>query len=232
MSQQAPLGIVVALLAEAQTLRRLPDALIEISGPGPDNASAAAERLLARGARALIAWGTAGALVPGLSAGTLLVTSAVQTDVAQQDLVPTAPLADALAAACAELGPLRGLLCTVPRPLCLRRDKVELSQRTGALMVDMESAAVARVACRALVPFAAVRAVVDPLDFEIPSVALAGMRADGSSSVGPVLAGLLRNPGQLVGLCRLGLHFRTALNTLTTAAALLGRVPGLMQVET
>ena len=232
MSQPAPLGIVVALLAEAQTLRGVSGALVEISGPGPDNAAAAAERLLARGAGALMAWGTAGALVPGFSAGALLITAEVRDNEEQTPRQESAPLAEALAIACAKLSPARGLLCTVSRPLCQRSEKAELAQRTGALMVDMESAAVATIAQRAMRPFAAVRAVVDPFDFEIPPAALAGMGADGSSSPWPVLVGLMRNPGQLISLCRLGLHFRSALKTLAAAATLLEHLPAPMRVET
>ena len=123
--------------------------------------------------------------------------------------------------------PLRGAVCSVSEPACQRKGKEALHRATGASVVDMESAAVAAVALRAGLPFAALRAVVDPLAFEIPPAALAGMREDGRSSVWPVVAALLRDPAQLATLCQLGLHFRRALRSLETIASLLARPSAL-----
>src|SRR5690606_7928527 len=46
-------------------------------------------------------------------------------------------------------------------------DKRRAASQYGAVVAEMESAAIARVALRAAVPFAAVRAVLDPLDAEL-----------------------------------------------------------------
>ena len=219
MTLQAPLGIVVAMEAERRTLAKLAGSMIELSGPGPRNAAAAAERLQARGARLLVSWGTAGALVPELPPGALLVSATTTQDSGPDNLHHDHKLADAIAEACAALRPTRGTVCSVSRPACQRSAKEALNRISGALVVDMESAAVAAVAHRAGLPFAAVRAVVDPVGFELPPAALAGLREDGSSSVWPVLVALLRQPGQLGSLCRLGLHFRSALRALEAVAA-------------
>lgn len=221
MTLQAPIGIVVALEPERRTLVKLDGTLIALSGPGPRNATAAADRLLARGARQLVSWGTAGALVPAMRAGTVLISASASLDGGPDDFDHDPTLADAIAAACAPLKPARGPVCSVARPACLRSDKEALNRRSGAIVVDMESAAVASAAHRAGVPFAAVRAVVDPLEFELPPAALAGMQEDGSNSIWPVLAALVRQPGQLLPLCRLGLQFRSALRSLEAAATLL-----------
>ena len=223
MSQYAFVGIVVALHSERRTLRQLHGALVEVSGPGPTNAAAAARRLLARGACCLVSWGTAGGLVPELSAGALLV-SAESTDAAAEGLdPPNRSLEATIAATCAALGTVRGRICSVSEPASQRAAKELLNRRTGAIVVDMESASVAAVAREAGMPFAAVRAVVDPLDFEIPAAALLGLRADGRSNVWPVMGSLLRDPVQVMALCRLGLHFRAALRKLEAAATLLAR---------
>ncbi|MGH8472465.1 MAG: hypothetical protein ACREVJ_08455, partial [Gammaproteobacteria bacterium] len=79
----APLGIVTALPVEARCiakalgsvpgLTRLGDTLLYVSGIGQARARQAAEMLVAQGARALLSWGTAGALASFLRPGDVIV---------------------------------------------------------------------------------------------------------------------------------------------------------------
>src|SRR5208337_4157039 len=82
------LGIVVAMTAEARSLVREPTVteglihladgiLVKLSGIGPRRAGEAAKNLLENGATALLSWGCAGALVPTLSPGSLVLPSSV-----------------------------------------------------------------------------------------------------------------------------------------------------------
>jgi adenosylhomocysteine nucleosidase len=77
-------GIGAALLAEARILSEglkatgelihLPGgAMMLLSGMGADRAHLAARALLENGATALVSWGFAGGLLPGLPAGSLIV---------------------------------------------------------------------------------------------------------------------------------------------------------------
>ena len=225
MTSAIPSGVVVALKAEADTCRRIPDALIQTAGPGPERAEAAARALLAQGARSLVAWGTAGALTDSLLPGDIVVADTAFEGRGHASPVTENPFAQALAARLAPLGVRRGSTCTVSEPVSASGEKLRLHATTQALCVDMESAAVARVAAAAGVPFAAVRSIVDPLGFDLPPAALAGMDQHGNTAMLPVVRELLRSPTQLKALLTLGAYFRLALRELRSAAELLAQSP-------
>jgi hypothetical protein len=68
----------------------------------------------------------------------------------------------------------------------------------------MESHAVARVAQRAGLPFAVVRAVSDRAMDTLPRAAQAGFRPDGRVDIAAVIAALARRPWELPALVRIG----------------------------
>ena len=88
----------------------------------------------------------------------------------------------------------------------------------------MESAALARIAAAAGAPYAAVRCIVDPADFDLPLAALAGMRYDGRQAALATCAALLRRPGELGDLLRLAGWYRAALRQTGPGGAPIGRV--------
>lgn len=107
----------------------------------------------------------------------------------------------------------RGCFASVGRVVGRAQEKRRFAQATGAVGLDMESAALAEEARRARVPFAILRAVSDlveedlPLDFNLffkPTAWLAGMGA------------LLTSPLSLSGLLRLRRQSRCAAERLTT----------------
>ncbi len=140
------LGIVCALHSEAPRRRQLSaDAVLAVSGPGRENARRAAEALAAEHRLAgLISLGFAGALAPWLHVGDVVVDTCVPRwhELASQHAIP-------------------GRVITVDTVIRSRAEREQLLQTTGALVVDMESDAVADVAARNSLPFAAIRAVTD-----------------------------------------------------------------------
>src|SRR5262249_2609217 len=131
--------------------------LMARAGAGRPAAARAAEVLLGRGARPLIAAGFGGALSPDLRPGDLLLANAVIEPSGRG--WPTGPgllgrAADGTARAGsppsaapgrrhAPAGQVRvGLLLTVDRVVGTAEEKRRLREETGALAVDMESAAV------------------------------------------------------------------------------------------
>jgi len=101
-------------------------------------------------------------------------------------------------------------------------EKRMLFDRTGALAVDMESAAVAQVARGAQIPFAIVRAIVDPQTTPIPAAALASIDELGRPRIASLLSALAREPRDLLALVRLSACFRAALASLKRAAEIAG----------
>lgn len=105
-----------------------------------------------------------------------------------------------------------GRFISVPHVLCSGHEKRVLAQTTGAMAVDMESAALAVVAGEAGLPFTIVRTVSDlkdedlPLDFNLflrPIGWIAGVTA------------CLSRPTSIAGLSRLRDQSRRAAEQLT-----------------
>lgn len=213
------LGIVAALTVEARCLAGVcPAGTVRVCGVGPRRAKAAAAALLEGGARALLSWGTAGGLEPGLAAGTLCLPAAV---VGPEDarLPADAGWRMRLGSAVPEGVPVcEGLLASGEGVLATPADKRALRARTGAAAVDAESAAVAQAARDAGVPFLAVRAVVDPADAGLPRAAVAAVTQSGRVHPGRLLLALLDRPGDLRSLAETASRFRAARRTLAAVA--------------
>lgn len=221
-----PLGIVAALNWEIDVFASCPVGLermlFETTGPGPVAAAAGAERAVARGAVCLISWGTAGALQRG-QAGEIVLPDRVGRETGQT--FATEPkLVDALARAFESVATiLRGALVSVPAPVTSVAGKRALADATGAIAVDMESAAIAEVASRSGLPVLVVRVVVDSAEKAVPAAALSGI--DGPRTrPGRVLAGLLKSPGATGDLIALGLAARRARRTLRACAPILASI--------
>jgi adenosylhomocysteine nucleosidase len=78
----------------------------------------------------------------------------------------------------------------------------------------MESGAVAEVAAHAGIPFLAVRAISDPLEFSPPAVLLDVVRPDGSADLVRLLPLLLRRVLTVGTLLRLATDSRAACSAL------------------
>jgi len=156
------IGIVCALRAEAPKLAA--GAVVAVGGMGRANAGRAAEALAARHRlTGLIAAGFAGALTPDLRAGDVVI----DTEVA------------AWRAAAERSGAALGRIATVDRIIRTGAERRALAASTGALAVDMESDAVAEVARRHALPFAAVRSITDTPERDLVLDWNSYRRADG-----------------------------------------------------
>ena len=221
------IGVVVALDAEARTLPASSGVFagrhhyeVMLAGPGPRRAEHAARRLLAEGCDALLSFGLAGGLAPALRPGAVLNASSVCT--AEGQILSCADplrllLRDALSDITVHDAPLFG----ADAPLIAAADKRALHATRGTVAVDMESAAIGRVAGEHHVPFAVLRCVVDPCDFTLPRAALAGMAEDGGNRPMATAVAVLMRPWELPNLIRLALWYGGALRALRSAGALL-----------
>ncbi len=187
--------------------------MAEAGGGTPQGAEAAAERLVAGGATALVSFGLAGGLDPALLPGAVIVPAEVMEG-GQRYRTNYA--------LCARFGgqaPVRALAAQAI--LATPEQKVQAYHATYSVIVDLESGAVARVAARHGLPFAAVRAVCDPAGFALPPLALEAL--DQGGRIGPwrVLRSVLRRPGQIPALIALSGHAaeaRASLARLTSNA--------------
>jgi len=223
----------VAVPAEARSLARQPIAngglihlsdgpMLKVSGMGPRRAALASRALLENGATALLSWGSAGGLAPKLFPGNLILPKTVIASDQSLYHVETSwhqRLCNRL----------KGHVDFHTEPLvesatvvCTPAEKAVLFHRTGAIGVDMESAAVATVAQEARVPFMVVRAIADSADTTIPNSSLNAVDEFGRLSCLKLIQGLAGHPGELFTLVRIARNCRAAQRTLTIVAHLTG----------
>ena len=225
MSQEEPSATVAALAGfrgEARCLRGLGVA-IACSGGSAERARSEAQRLLGQGAAALVSFGLAGGLAPGLRTGDLLLPDTVRSEgFGSWPVDPVWRERVHARLAAGGLQPQGGAIAGSDRILATAGDKRALSEATGALAVDMESHAVAAVATDAGIPFLVLRALADPFDQTVPQVAREALRPDGAIRIRATFGGLLRQPGQLIELARLARQSALALAALRRGARFAG----------
>ncbi len=176
----APVGIVVALEREASTLTLCPSrkvrplrltegSWLSVSGMGAERAEQAAFELLACGCCTLVSWGTAGALDPELKAGELILPESVMTESGEIYKVDEAWHIYLRRLLERDTEVSLGNLLTISRVITSPSEKRILKERTSAVAVDMEGAAVAKAAAAARTPFIAVKTAVDLANQGLPA---------------------------------------------------------------
>jgi adenosylhomocysteine nucleosidase len=186
--------------------KRGPAVVLE-TGIGGDRAATATHWLLDNfDPRLVVVCGYAGALSPNARAGDVFLASEVvepgNDELHWRTTVP------------AELGDLRvGRLVTVAHLAGRPAAKRALARQTGAVAVDMESAAIAEACQERRVPCAVVRAISDTADTSL-SPRLVTLLSGGRVAPWRVLTALARSPGLAVELWRLARDTRLAARRL------------------
>ncbi|GAB1722164.1 MAG: putative Adenosylhomocysteine nucleosidase [Nitrospira sp.] len=186
-------------------------------GVGLERAAATARRVLAA-QRLTAIWSTgfACALGPAGIGDVLIGTEATLENSAQAGRpVPCAPamVEWVKQAVRTQVLPMQsGRFVTVPRVLCLAEEKREIAGRVGGIGLDMESAALGRVALEQGIPFAIVRTVSDLVDESLPLDFNLFLRPSGWAKG---VVACVTHPASLVGLNRLRVQSQVAGAQLT-----------------
>jgi nucleoside phosphorylase len=177
----------------------------------------------------VIATGLAGALSEALKPGDLVLADRLILDAERPGLAPTAvaiPPADlARFKAALTAYPLKfatGTILTAAQILKDGAAKRAAHAASGALAVDMESAAIAAEAHRCGLRLACVRAVLDTVDEKIVGAELAG--PDGEVRPLAAFSFVLRNPAAVVGFARMVRSLNRATAALAAALEALCRL--------
>jgi adenosylhomocysteine nucleosidase len=221
-------GVVAALEAEARTLgpavRRHDGlsafgdgALLAVGGMGCALAGIAARKLVDGGASRLVSFGLAGGLDPALSAGTVVLPSAIVSYAGARFMTSPEWREQWSIAVASQRSVSGGALLTSSTPIDAVADKAAAFRNTGAVAVDMESLAVAEVAAANRLPFVAVRVIIDTAADALPRAVAAASRA-GQLSIGRFIGGLALAPGELLAVIRLARRYRAAMLSLEAAA--------------
>lgn len=153
----------------------------------------------------LLSTGCAGALAPDMRPGDLTIATAVignssgrrfETDPGYREGARTA-------AERAALHPFIGPLLCSPHVLATAAAKREAAASTGTVAVEMEGAAIAAFAHDAGMPFAAVRAILDSAETELPSAVGLVDHQTGGVHVRNLIRRLASHPGALAQMLAL-----------------------------
>jgi adenosylhomocysteine nucleosidase len=193
------------------------------SGIGMRRAQASARRAFAeiRDIDLVILTGVAGALSGNLEIGEVVMADRLMTrdgdgEVEQRGRTIEVPrdyfemYTAALDAA--GIRHARGGLLTVKYPLTTGVEKRLAGAHTGAIAVDMESAAIAFEAAAIGLPFVAMRTIMDKVEHDLAGAGL----ADENGKVRPLkaAAALVRNPAMVGGVIRLMRNLRQATHAM------------------
>ena len=236
MTVPAPdrIAYIAALPGEARALARLPalgrtrradGSRVVLGGMGPARAEAAARAAIADGAEALVSWGVAAALAPGLAAGDLLLADQLYgadgTSLAIDRAWRAAVIERLPMGLAAPAVTLTEAWDVVADPA----SKHALHVATGADALDMESAAIARVAGAHGAAFLAIRVVLDDANTGLPAAARVAMDDAGHLQPVALARSLIGAPmalhHQLRGLKQLAVAYRFARITLERVAGAL-----------
>lgn len=227
------LGIVAALSGEAQSLTRQRittgtivqlsgNSSLALSGMGAARAQAAGQMLLQQGATALVSWGSAAALANHIEPGSLILP---ETIIAANGVRFTAD-ADWHTRLYSRLHThfttYTQALVESPDVVCSVVAKRLLCERTSAVAVDMESAALAALAQEAKVPFMAIRVVADTAEMAVPPRLVEIMNSDVRFQQLRLAGAVMLHPADWPTIARLAWGFRAAQTTLAGVAKYAG----------
>ena len=229
-------GIIVALSEELNTLKTLPNALWEpslrrgkfvfltddvlltYSGAGAENAKKAAELLVSKGATQLMSWGCAAALSPDLKMGDLVLADSLISQNGDEISVHPIWHQHARNVLGSEITAYKGALIASDGIISTAQAKADLHTKTGAIALDMESGAIAKVAQHYAIPFLAIRAIADPASMDLPAAVENALNENGEVAVTRIIKSLVFNPKELPHLIQIGQYFQIAKRTLSNVA--------------
>jgi adenosylhomocysteine nucleosidase len=192
--------------------------LLALSGIGRVAATAAAQALVDAGVSALMTFGMAGGLDPKLTPGSVVIPcELLGADGArypacrawrEQVAATVSPMCEVT----------EGNLLTSAHAIQTPADKAAAYRNTGAVAVDMESAAVAEIAAKHNLPFIAARVIVDTAADVLPRAVVAASRA-GRVRFARLIGGLILAPRELGAMIRLAQRYRIAMRSLLAVGA-------------
>jgi adenosylhomocysteine nucleosidase len=208
---------VTGLAREARIARRAKLTPV-ISGTDGVLLTARLEEAIAKGARGIVSFGIAGALVPLLKIGDVVVATHV---VHEDERYPTDPQWTQIIRAKLPRA-VPGVIAGHDQIVSHVDGKRRLLALTGAYAVDMESHIAARLAKRRGIPFVAIRTISDAANRGLPPAAQLPLKPSGRIRLGRVLVSVASEPSQIPDLMRTSREAGRALRALLRCRDALG----------
>jgi hopanoid-associated phosphorylase len=201
------LGILCGLESEAVIARNIKGAIVACAGARPQQARSLARELVAKGATRLMSFGIAGGLASELPLGALVIGTDVKSLNGTWACDPTWGRELAARLPQARTGGVWGSEILIPTA----GDKRELLDKTGCIIVDMESQCAAEIAAEVNLPLAVVRAVCDSATMDVPPVLMASITPEGYIHYGRAAWHIARHPLEIPDLFHVARGINSAL---------------------
>ena len=195
------------------------EVIVVTGGIGPRRTRQTLEQFTDIPLAAVISVGCAGALIPGLACGQLVLASEVRMLSAEAQLDrflvdPDFLLHARTAATRAAIPVAEGSLFTCARVLFTPEDKAQQGEATGAIAVEMESGIHAAFAATRGLPFLVLRVILDPVGMALP-VMKGLMTPEGGVRPFKALSHVITHPQHLPVLLELKRARATAAQSIT-----------------
>lgn len=220
MSSRLPLLIVTGLAYEARMIAG-PGHVTMCSGGSPERLRRVL-RGLTPAYRAVISFGIAGGLDPGLSPGDVVLAQGIVVGNVRWFAHPGLTQDWLQRLSVKGMNVVEAEIAGVEAPVRSPVAKAALRSATGAAAVDMESHVAAEFATTCGVPFAAIRAICDPANHSLPPFVGEALDAKGTLDWRHVLRMVVRQPRQIALLPRLAHDASAAFAGLRHCRTLLG----------
>ena len=194
------------------------DIFLCLSGMGYESASKAADKYLSLNINALISWGVAGALDPEINSGDLVIANSI---ISKDKTVQTASEWNKKLSSFfsnSEQNVLNADISSGNEICASIEDKKNLFTNTGAVAVDMESAAIAEIASSNHLDFIVIRSVADKADTAIPEAVLKHTDNLGNPEIFKFISSCISKPKQINEIMILAKSYKKALKTLRETA--------------
>jgi adenosylhomocysteine nucleosidase len=220
------IGIITALIREANSLTNIniePNVITPIGGQinilvcgmGSERAHSAAHKLIDSGCDALISWGTAGALMPNIKPGALIIPESIITQ--EEEIIQTASKWRRTVVKELDDCPddvYLGRLSDTMQVITSSKEKYAAREQGDSLAVDMESATIALVARQKNIPFISIRAISDSAYMSIPESILNYTDPYGRVKISRLIPAILKRPADIPKIINLAMGYRSASRTL------------------
>ena len=218
MASLQPVVLVATGLALEARIAAGPGVRTITVGVDPARLAVVLERELEHDAFAVMSFGIAGGLAPGLAAGTCVIARGVvgvdgyrrcdeRWTKAMATRFPRAIVADVAGS---------------DAVIADRSEKQALHRATRAVAVDTESHVASRIALAYGLPFAAFRVVADPVERSLPPAVGGALAVNGDVKIGELMRALVRAPSQWPLVARTALDAGAAFSALLSGRRRLG----------
>lgn len=224
-------GIIVALPAEARCLcsKKLKigtpveiqkDIFLCLSGIGYESALSAAKELTVLRVDALISWGVAGAIDKSLSSGDIILANSIINE--DKNYSTTREWLSRVSDHLQSFFSISNGDIVSSKEICASpMDKLHLFQKTNAIAVDMESAAIAETASANNLDLLLIRTISDDTDTAIPEAVLKYTNNLGQPRILNFMLCCISNPNQIRNIFALKNGYKKALASLSKIAQVL-----------